>query len=149
MTGNFLLCWVIFCPFNVLTTWKIKIEHLDIWPIFTWVPQMTIIWCMVAKKWSTTDIFFSIFDHFVPFLLSLTTHKIKILKKKRPKDIIILHMCTINGNYIMYGSWDMESDKQLSFWVISWPFTPLTTWKTKILKPFPLFLNKILWNFHY
>ena len=32
--------------------------------------------------------------------------------KKTPRDIMILHMCTINGNYMMYGSWDMENDGQ-------------------------------------
>ena len=30
--------------------------------------------------------------------------------KKMPGDIVILHMCTINDNHIMYGSWDMEPD---------------------------------------
>ena len=56
--------------------------------------------------------------------------------KKQPGDIIILHMCTINDNHIMYGSWDMESDEQnfLSFWTIFCPFNPLTTQKIKILK---------------
>ena len=53
-----------------------------------------------------------------------------------PGDIIILHMCTINDNHIMYGSWDMDCDRQtfLSFWTIFCPFTPLKTWKIKILK---------------
>ena len=32
------------------------------------------------------------------------------MKKKAPGDIIILHKCTINGNHIMYGSWDMKHD---------------------------------------
>ena len=31
--------------------------------------------------------------------------------KKTPRDII-LHMCTINNNHMMYGSWDMERDRQ-------------------------------------
>ena len=51
-------------------------------------------------------------------------------------DIIILHMCTKNHNYMRYSSRDTEwvRQKNLSFWVIFCPFTPLTTWKTKILK---------------
>ena len=69
---------------------------------------------------------------------SLTTWKIKILKnwKKTPGDIIILHMCTINDNHLIYGSWYMEHDKDnfLSFWTIFCPFIPLKTWKIKILK---------------
>ena len=40
-----------------------------------------------------------------------------------------LHMCTINDNYMMYGSWYMERDGQncLSFWTVFCPFTALTT----------------------
>ena len=68
----------------------------------------------------------------------LTTQKNKILKnlKKAPWDIIILHMCTINDNQIMYGSWDIECDRHifLLFWTIFCPFTPLTTQNIKILK---------------
>ena len=57
--------------------------------------------------------FFVILDCFFPFY-PLTTQKIKILKKwkKTTEDIIILHMCTINDNHMMYGSWDMEYDRQ-------------------------------------
>ena len=56
--------------------------------------------------------------------------------KKMPGDIIILHMYTINDNHMMYGSWDMERDKQnfLSFWTVFCPFTLLKTQKIKILK---------------
>ena len=45
--------------------------------------------------------------------------------KKTPEDII-LHMCTINDNHMIYGSWDMECDGQnlLSFWIIFGSFTP-------------------------
>ena len=40
--------------------------------------------------------------------------------KKTLRDIIILPMCTINNNQMMYGSWDIECDRQtfLSFWAI-------------------------------
>ena len=49
---------------------------------------------------------------------------------------IILHMCTINEDHIMYGSWDIRHNKQsfLSFWVIFCLLTLLTTWKIKDLK---------------
>ena len=43
----------------------------------------------------------------------LTTWDINILKmKKTSGDIAILHICTINDNHMMYGSWDMECDRQ-------------------------------------
>ena len=55
---------------------------------------------------------------------------------KKTGDIIFLQKCTINNNYIMYGSSDMENDGQnfLWFWTIFYPFTPLTTPKIKILE---------------
>ena len=62
--------------------------------------------------------FSAIFCSFTP----LTTQKIKILKKWKEThgDIVILHKCTINDNHMMYGSWDVECDRQnfLSFWTI-------------------------------
>ena len=63
--------------------------------------------------------FWAIFCPFSP----LTTWKIKILTfKKTPEDIIILHICTINDNHMMYGSWNMECDRQ--FFVILDHFLP-------------------------
>ena len=57
--------------------------------------------------------------------------------KKNPGDFILLHMCTINENHMMYGSWNMRSNRHnfLSFWTIFCPFIP--PWqpsKTKLLK---------------
>ena len=62
--------------------------------------------------------------------------KIQKNKKKTPGDIIILNKCNINDNHMMYGSWDMEHNRQnfLSFWTVFWPFTPLKTQKIKISK---------------
>ena len=53
--------------------------------------------------------------------------------KKRPADIIILHMCTIITNHMMYGSWDMEHYRQC-FVILGHllPFYPQTTRKIKI-----------------
>ena len=62
-------------------------------------------------------------------------------------DIIILHMCTINHDHVMYGSRDMERDRQnfLSFWTIFCPITPLTTRKIKVLKKW----KKQAWRYHH
>ena len=56
--------------------------------------------------------------------------------KETAGDTIILHMCTINDNHMMYGSWYMECDKQnfLSFWTVFCSFTHLTTEKIKFKK---------------
>ena len=77
-------------------------------------------------------LFWAIFCPFTP----LTTWKIKILKKWKTPGDIILHKCVINDNHMMYGSWNMKHDRKkfLSFWAIFCPFTPLTTWKNKLLK---------------
>ena len=62
--------------------------------------------------------FYAIFCSFTPLL----TLKIKIWKKckKNPGDIILLHMCTIIQDHMMYGSWDIKCKGQsfLSFLVI-------------------------------
>ena len=82
------------------------------------------------------QIFLSFWTIFCPFT-PLTTWKIKILKNwKTPRDIIILHMCTLNDNHMMYGPRDTKCNWQnfLSFWTIFCPFTPLITQKIKILK---------------
>ena len=45
-------------------------------------------------------------------------------------------MCTINGNHLMYGFWNKESDRNnfLSFWNIFNPFTLLWRYNIKISK---------------
>ena len=100
--------------------------------------------------WQTE--FFVILDCFFPFTPQ-TTQKIKLLKKnnnkKLPGDIIILHMCTLNDNHMMYGYWDIECDRQniLPFWTIFCPFTPLATQKMKILKKWKNYPGEII-NLH-
>ena len=81
--------------------------------------------------------FFAILCHFLPFYTTSNLQNQNFEKmKKTPGDIIGLHKCTINANHIMYGSLDMQHDRQnfLSFWTIFFPFTLLTTMKIKILK---------------
>ena len=64
----------------------------------------------------------------------ITTWKSKVLKKKKkkPRDIIILHKCTKNHDHMLYCSWDMAwngCNVYFSFWAIFCPFTSLTTQK--------------------
>ena len=99
---------------------------------------MTVIWCMVTEIWSMTDKFFCHFGLiFLPFYPPNNPKSQNFEKmKKRPGDIIISHMCTINHNDTMYGSWYIEHDGQifLSFRTIFCLFTPWTAWKIKISK---------------
>ena len=72
----------------------------------------------------------SLFCHFGLFfaLIPPNNQENQIFEKmkKMPWDIIILHTCTINENYKMYGSWDMQHGRQnfFSFWTIFSPFYP-------------------------
>ena len=97
---------------------------------------------MCTKIWSETiflvfwatspqmSLLFSILGIFLPFY-PLTAQKMKISRKmkKTPGDIITLHKCTKNYDYMLYCSWDMAHDGCnccFSFWVIFCPFNPLT-----------------------
>ena len=66
-----------------------------------------------------------------------------MLLEKAPGDIIILQVCTIIENHMIYGSCCSMRDRQnfLSFSAISCPFTPLSTQKIKILKKWKIFLE--------
>ena len=103
-------------PIPCLTNWKTKIlkkwkNHLEMSSFDTSIIKITIIWCMLYDicflRYGVQQIFscWTIFCLFTPLL----TPKIKIWKKckKNPGDII-LHMCTINEDHMMYGSWDMK-----------------------------------------
>ena len=108
---NFLSFWTFFCRFTPLSTQKIKVlkklkKCLEILPFYTCVPQMKIIWCMVSEILSMMDSIFCHLDHFYPPNNPKNQNFEKI--KKTPGDIITLHMCTINENHMIYGSWDME-----------------------------------------
>ena len=81
--------------------------------------------------------FFLILDHFLPFYpTNNPKNQIFETMEKIPGDIIILYMCTINENHMMYGSWDMECDWQtfLPFWNVFCHFNLLMMQKIKILK---------------
>ena len=81
-----------------------------------------------------------IFCHFGPYFALLPHYWPKNLNlekyKKTPGDIILLHMCTINKDKMMYGSWDIKCKGQsfLSVRAIFCPLTFLTNPKIKILK---------------
>ena len=61
--------------------------------------------------------------------------------RKEPGDIILLHMCNINENHMMYDSWDMECDRQkfLSIWDFYSPNNPENQNFEKTKKP-PIYI---------
>ena len=106
--------------------WK-NLKKKDTWRYYHFTQvyhkqQLYDVWLLRYEAWQTE--FFVIWDHFLPFY-PLTTQEIKVLKKmkKLPRDIITLHTCTTNDNHMMYGSWNIERDKQI-FFVFSNHFLP-------------------------
>ena len=106
-------------------------------------------WDMVYHR---CNCYFSFWANFCLFTF-LTARKIKILKKwkkKKPGDIIILHMCTKNYDQMMYGSWDIMCDRcnYFSFWSIFYSLTSVTCKKIKIFeKTWSMFhyLDNYIW----
>ena len=137
-------------PFSPLTTWKIKIltlkKYLERLSFYTFAPQMAVIWCTVPEKCSATDIISCHSGPFFSLLPRMDPENQNFKNEKTSEDIIILQMCTIDDSHMMYGSWDMECNRQnfLSFWTVFWPFTHLTTWKIKILKVW-----KTAWRYYH
>ena len=51
--------------------------------------------------------------------------------KKIPGGIIILHICTINDDHMMYGSWVMERNQALCHLDHFLPFYPPNNWENQ------------------
>ena len=133
-----------------------KWQSFDVWFLRYWVRQTEFFVILdhflpfypplppVPEIWHMLDV---IIFHFESFFVLLPPNNPKNQKfeklKKTPGNIIILHKCTINENHMMYGSWDMECDRQnfLSFWTAFCPFTPITTGKIRILKKWTICLE--------
>ena len=143
---NFLSFWVIFCPFTPLLMPKIKMwkKYLKIQEILSFYKMCTM--NEDHMMYDFRDIrcnkhsFLVILGHFLLFNPpnNPKNQNFEKIKKKKCKVIIILQLRNTNDNHLMYGSWDMECDRQnfLWFWDIFYPFTPLTTKKIKILKKY-------------
>ena len=102
---------------------------------------------MVPEIKGTMD---KVFCHFGPFLPFEPPNNPKNQNfeniKQTSGDSIILYLCYMNDNHMLYSSWDIEQDRQnfLSFWTIFCPFTLLSTWKIKTLKN-----EQNTWRYHH
>ena len=69
--------------------------------------------------------FFVILDRFLPFYPPMDPEN-QNFQKNGQNTWKYYHCTNINNNYMMYGSSDMECNRQnfLSFWTIFCPFTP-------------------------
>ena len=136
MTHNIIWCMV---P----EIWSTKDNFLSFWTAFTLLPiygpRKSKFWknaknnwryyhfTNMYHKWHSCEVwflrygikqteFFVILDlvlHFYP-LNNLTNQNFEKMKKPSG-NIITLHMCTINENPMMYGSWDIERNRQKFF----------------------------------
>ena len=86
--------------------------------------QSNHVWFLQFLRYGVWQNFLTFWVIFSPFYLTINNTQNQNFRKmkKKPRDIIILHMCTITDYHIMYGSWDMECLRQifLSFWTIFW-----------------------------
>ena len=103
------------------TTTRTKSKRLEILLFYICVPQWlsSHIWFLRYRaQWTE---FFIILNHFLLFYPTNNKENQNFERmKKAHEDIIILQMCTINGNNMMYGSWDMDHGRQifLTVWTI-------------------------------
>ena len=113
--GYFLLFWAIFCPFTPLKTEKLKFWKKWKWCLgklsfYRYMCTLNVDHMIYGSRCNRHK-FLSFWAILCPFS-PLTTQNIKSLKLKKKKnairDIIILHICTINDNLLMYGSWYVE-----------------------------------------
>ena len=94
--------------------------------------QSNDVWFLKYWAWQTD--FLSFWTNFCPFAPPNNPKYQNFEKlKKTPGDIIILRMCTINDNHMMYGSWDIKQ-QQTEFFVILDNFLPTYPVKTQKIK---------------
>ena len=142
---NFLSFWVVFCPFNpplmipkIKTLKKKKNEKKCLEILSFYIYMCTINEDhMIYGSWNVRcnrQKFLSFRAILYPFS-PLTNWEIKILTLKKTPQDIVLHICTINNNHMMYDSWDMEHSIQFFVILDSFlPFYSLWTQKIKIFK---------------
>ena len=67
-------------------------------------------------EWNRQN-FWTFWTDFPPFTHPMDAENKNFGKlKKTPEDIIILHMCTINNNHMMYGSYEIWSVRERIFY---------------------------------
>ena len=88
--------------------------------------------------------FFVILGHFLPFPPTNDPENQNFENKKKIPWDILLQMCTINEDHMMYGSWNIRYDTHnfLLFWTIFCPFTPWQPGKLKFWK-----IEKNTWRY--
>ena len=110
-----------FLPIYPLPIWKIKIlkKRKNTWRYYHFTPvrhkSRSHVWFLRCGVHQTE--LFVILGHFFPFPPTPNNSiKQKIEKVKESiGDIIVLHTCTLKNNHMIYGSWDMEHNRNFFF----------------------------------
>ena len=114
---EFLSFWTIFCPFSTLKIQKNKIFK-------KWKKRQEILsfYKLYHKWWSYDDVWF------LRYPAPDNYENQNFERMKKTTGDIILHMCIINEDHMMYGSWDMEHKRHkfLSVWSFFLLFYPTT-----------------------
>ena len=116
---NFVPFWTIFCPFT--SPPPMDSENQNFQKLKKKLEDIIILHrCNINDNhimygsWDTKcnrQNFFVILGHFLPFYPPKNLKNQNFEKMKTTSGgIIFLHMCIINNNHMMYGSWDMEHD---------------------------------------
>ena len=150
--------WAIFCPFNSPppppnnpqnqnfekmeeTSWDVIILNLRNRKHDHVMYAYSDMECLHRHNFCHFRPLFAILPHYWP-------RKLKFGKnvKKTPGDIILLHMCTINQDHMMYGSWDMKFNRQNFFVILGnfLSFYPPNTLKNENIKNV-----KNHWRYHH
>ena len=96
--------------------WQTKIGNYDSFFALSSLPPLKTTKIRTLKKWKINcwryeaqqTEFFVIFDHFLHFHPNNSKNQnFQKMKKKTPGEIIILHKCTQNHDYMLYCSWYM------------------------------------------
>ena len=96
------------------------------------IPQS---WCTVSEIQNETLNFWVILGHFLPFYPPNDPENQNFEKmKKMPGDVVLLHLCNINEDYMIYEFWNKRHDR--IFCHFGPFFARWSPWhlKTKILK---------------
>ena len=140
---NFLSFWAITCPFTPLPNNPEDIIRTS-WRYYHFTHKnhrsKSYAWFLRYGVWQTE--LFLILDHFLPFYPSPSPYQPKGSKfwkkwKKKPRDIIILHKCTITIIWQSYDIWFLRYQLQDIFFCYLGPFfalLPPTAQKMKISK---------------
>ena len=103
---------------------RYRVWQMEIGNYVLFFALLIIVWCMLLEIWSTTECFI-ILGLFLLFYPSNNWKNQNFEKMtKTHGDIIILQLCNLNDNDIMYHCWDEHSRQDfLWFWTIFCPFT--------------------------